>query len=308
VSRIPPPRPDDPGTAQDGTTLDPSTPSPTSAQKHDLAKIRYQADVDLARAEAAADRELEKIEATSDFSLNQAFHQGLMDVEKGSIDRATAGAESVRNAAAAIGVIYTGILGLAFSVGDRPLPARGTIPAFFLGLSIVLATAYMAYLTDPPEETEWPQGGRSVPLNQSERTSAFIRWIGDKVRNRAYVLRTAVTALGFGVAFLPVGFVSLGTTPSPLVSEAQGTEVSIASWPSPPPDIDDPALQQVLYEAQVAEAKEQRAIAQQTTPSESWSNIRVRVVYIAAAASIFLVFLIPLLVGKLSKPGRPSDE
>ena len=299
MSQIPPPRPEPAGVS----TSPPQPPATAEANKHELDKIRYQGDVDLVLAESQADAELAKIEATSDFALNQAFHQGLMDVEKGSIDRALAGAESVRNAAAAVGVIYTGILGLAFSVGDRPLPLRGTIPALFLGLSIVLATAYMAYLTDPPAGTQWPEGARSTLENQRERTAAFIDWVGEKVRNRAYVLQASVAALGFGVAFLPVGFVALGSTP-PGTAVATPSTTSTTTWPSPPEGIADAELRQALYEAQLEEAKDQHAAALRTKPSESFTNVRVQIVYGAAIVALLLVFLIPLLI----KPRKAPPE
>jgi hypothetical protein len=84
----------------------------------DLEKVRYGAELQLHTARAAADQALEKAEADTDFALVKSFHEALLDVSKASITRATTGAESVRTAAAAIGVIYTGVLGLTFSVGE----------------------------------------------------------------------------------------------------------------------------------------------------------------------------------------------
>jgi hypothetical protein len=273
----------------------------------EIEKIRYKAQVDLLLASTQRDHGLERVEAETEFATLRAFHDALVDVSKASIARATSGAESVRTAAGAIGVIYTGILGLSFSVSDNPLPIRGLIPAVFLGIAIVMATAYLAYPTEPVSSADWPSGGRSTPENLEERTTAFIEWVVGLVTSRGYALRVAVVSLAFGVVFLPVGFLALGSgTP-------QGLAELTPAWPPAPEGVLDPELRATLFEAQVAETAEARGAAIGADPAESWEDWRVRLVYITAALALVLMLLHPLLLRALAPilrrlASKPSDQ
>lgn len=262
----------------------------------ELEKIRYQARVDLAQAEAEADRAKEKVELDTEFGLEKSFQESLIEIAKDSTGRAQSGAEALRNAAAAIGAIYTGILGLAFSVTDRPLPLRGVIPALFLGLSVVMATAYVAIISRPRETTEWPIGGAGFRSDAQERTGSFIKYVAAHVRNNAHMSHAALLALGFGVIFLPVPFLTLGS-PSPNVVPQE--------WPSTPRQVANIELQKILYQAQVAEIAEARRVAGQTQPVETLENGGVRAIYIVGGLGLLLVlavFTLPLLASlRISK-------
>jgi hypothetical protein len=79
----------------------------------------------------------------------------------------------------------------------------------FLGLAIVLATSYLAFLTrgdrtdPPPTSGDWETG-------QINRLNAFILWTAESVYRRAFLLRASVVSLGIGVALLPVPFIQAG--------------------------------------------------------------------------------------------------
>lgn len=85
----------------------------------------------------------------------QDLNSAYLDVAKEQIGRSQARATFVAQAAAAIGTVYTAILGLAFGFihgSERPVPATGIIPAIFIGLALVLAGAYAcsSYIIEKP--------------------------------------------------------------------------------------------------------------------------------------------------------------
>jgi len=82
----------------------------------------------------------------ADASNLAKFHDTMTTLAIGSVDRARAGAELVQKASAALVTLYTGVLALVFSVTNNPLPPRGVLAPVFLGLAVVLSTAYIAYL------------------------------------------------------------------------------------------------------------------------------------------------------------------
>jgi hypothetical protein len=138
-----------------------SWPKPDdSIDEVELNKIKYQAQVDEIAANrrnaldgekrrAEADIALEKADWDAEYQLDAQYHSAVMDVAKAAIERARSGAELVQKSAAAIGTAYAALLALSFSVANNPLPPRGAIPGIFLGLSIVLSTAYVAFITKP---------------------------------------------------------------------------------------------------------------------------------------------------------------
>lgn len=185
-------------------------------------------------------------------AYDQAYYQGLLDLGKGAVDRSRAAAELVQKSAAAIGTLYVGILGVSFSVSNHHLPLRGLVPAFFLGVAIMLSTAYVAYIPDKPGAVTLGPLSTSPPERLQDRLNNFYGVITAMVESKAPLLRAAVLALGFGVIFLPAPFISL----------TGGDAVNPAAqvWPSPPAvtsDQDAP-LQAILYKAQVDEAAARR--------------------------------------------------
>lgn len=200
------------------------------------AQIRLKAELAAAAAERAYERQTEQAETAALVALEQArwdaehalakiFHETVAEVSKGSIDRSRDSAKYVQTAAAAAGVLYTGVLGLAFSVTDDPLPLRGVWAAMFLGLSIALATAYLAFLTKAAPPPMYG-GGNSLADLQLRRTGFLTQWVLATVFHRRWAIRASVLALGFGVAFVPAPFVSAARTPdvpaAPVAPEIPG--------------------------------------------------------------------------------------
>ncbi|WP_328330781.1 hypothetical protein OHA70_09690 [Kribbella sp. NBC_00382] len=250
--------------------------------------------LDADRAEGKADLDADRASAA-------AFSDAIMTVAKGGIDRARASAEFVQKGATAIFALYTGALTLAFSVTDNPLPARGILPSLFLGFAILLATAYLAFLTRGNKVKE-PADASGTPQAQLNRTRTFVAWTNTSVLNRAPLLRCAVVALGIGVVSLPAPFL---TPPShqPVASIVCSTGqekdptsgACLAAWPSVPTGTAaDAPLRQKLYEAQLAEVTASRASARSgatAAPDDtSW-------VIAAAAIGLFLIFVPLLLAG-----------
>jgi hypothetical protein len=272
---------------------------PEGPPEDDLTRAHYQAQLDEHAASEALDRDKNKLEAETEWALTRVFHEALMDVSKASVGGANARAESVRTAAGAIGVIYTGVLGLSFSVSDNPLPLRGVVPALFLGIAMLMATAYIAYPVEPAADTDWPEGGRASAIeNQQERTTAFMKWAAGTVRAGEYALRAAVISLGFGIIFLPVAFVSFQAPQSAV------TGPSTLDWPEPPSLAGDPSLQAILYEAQVSEVAALRRAARDSATPESWDDWRVRGLYITATAALVVIFAHPLFLRRPKRSPR----
>jgi hypothetical protein len=208
------------------------------AAQVEARKLRIQAAIDRAAANHAAD-----------LAQNAAFQQALIDLNKSGFDRARANAETVQRAAGAIGTIYTGVLAVAFSVSSHPLPARGLLPALFLGLAVALSTAYLAYLVrNPPRAPAAAEAGvdpRGL-AGQILRVSALSEAVKRAVHRRGYLMRAAVLALAIGVVTLPVGFVTVPAFSSPAL--AHGPD-----WPAVPTASANADLAKVRYEAEVAE-------------------------------------------------------
>ncbi len=198
----------------------PDPPSPSTV-KDELEKARYQAELDdeLAehRAEEAFDaadaqlrRDLRKTAQAAEDALNQAVHNARLEVAKAEIDRGLGGAEFVRNAAAAIVTLYTGLLGVTYATGENAitLPARGIAPAVLLGLALACATAYAALLNQTPAAAA-PKPHSDLATFQERRLNAFIGWASDIAVGRAHFLHASVFALFFGTLLLPVAFIDI---------------------------------------------------------------------------------------------------
>jgi hypothetical protein len=260
------------------------------------------------RAEQAAVQEAGRAEAKADLDADRAsaaaFGDGIMTVAKGGIDRARASAEFVQKGATAIFALYTGALTLAFSVTDNPLPARGILPSLFLGFAILLATAYLAFLTRGNHVKD-PEDASGTLQAQLNRTRTFVAWTNTSVLNRAPLLRCAVVALGIGVVSLPAPFLtppSHQTVATIVCSSDQEkdptTGTCLAAWPSVPTGTAaDVPLRQKLYEAQLAEVTASRAAARSGATAAPDDT---RWVIGAAAVGLLAIFL-PLLLAGLGK-------
>lgn len=179
----------------------------------ELLKIRRQAEADDEFAQKKEERdhdfEREKLDWSAELELYKLIHEARSKIAADSLTRGLSGAEFVRNAAAAIVTIYTGVLAVAFDVASKKvIPPRGLVPAAFLAVSVALAAAYVAFLSRAPE-IEGPQPSDSLRVIQERRLNKFIDWATGLALQRAWALHAAVVALGLGAATLPLPFVSI---------------------------------------------------------------------------------------------------
>ncbi len=176
----------------------------------DLEKLK--ASLAATAAAVAADVDREKSLHAAFEAQSLAITNAYLDFTKTAIDRARAKAELVQKAAASIGTVYTALLALTFAAsgatGTAALPTRGLVAAFFLGLSIVMATAYVAYVEDIQDPELEPT---SPVLSQMQRLRlvAFINWVGETITLNNYALRLSVICLGLGVFTLPLAYVAV---------------------------------------------------------------------------------------------------
>ncbi len=274
--------------------------------QRDLEKLYRQRDLDsekrteeqkltLDKAEGDALTALEKSRWDAEAELAKIFHQTIADVAKGSIERSRDSAKFVQTASTAVVAVYTGILGLVFSVTDNPLPLRGVYAAVFLGLAIALATAYLAFITKPRAPALYP-GGSSLTEMQLYRTGYLTKWVNATVTNRRWAIRASVLSLAIGVAFIPAAF----------VASARPTKIPAApTVPEIPSEIatavSDEAVE--LFRAQVqgytaANAARNQAIKKSAEKAKSAVNRETRLNDITrglAILGLIVVFFGPLV-------------
>lgn len=237
---------------------DASSPDPSDEMRRiflqsalDLQKMDRQAEIDRAAAQRNSKYELEKAKWSAEYEQGNAYHAAIVAHSTASLDRAIAGAEFVEKAAAAIGVIYAGLLGLVFVADKNPMPARGAIAALFLGLAIALAAAYLAFLKKA-SQVPGRKPASGLRKTQEERTFFYERWVRAGVMSRRYSARAAVIALAVGVMFLPAAFI--GTSPSSTL------EVP-SSAPTPNMDIQDATQRQRVFDEELLTYREQTSAA-----------------------------------------------
>ena len=172
--------------------------------RHTLDNARW--DTYLALKRSREDTAL-AVEST----LLEAVHGGYIAVAQSSLDRAVQRATYVATAAGVIVTLYTTILGLRFSNSSHPaFPARGLIPALFIGGAVAFSTWYMAFLRGTTKWTELLPSGLGGSIAET-RLMDFMEWTFAGVLARAWSLRLSVISLALGLAFLPIGFVTLNT-------------------------------------------------------------------------------------------------
>jgi hypothetical protein len=174
-----------------------------------LAKATADAAIEDEKREATADLEREKADWANEYAQAQAANSAYLDVAKGALDRGSAKASFVQGAATAISGAYAGVLGLSFAIGEgRALPGRGILPAAFLGIAIVFAAAYVAFITRPEDVRVSPSIG-TLPDKQRQRRNSFVRWAGAPMLRRRNLLQASVVSLGVGVGLLPLPYLSI---------------------------------------------------------------------------------------------------
>jgi hypothetical protein len=266
-------------------------PAPLGGRPKDQDKKIWEAKLEVRKKRTDQEIAEAKVELEGDLALEQQYYQAVLDVAKGSIDRARAGAEAVQKAAVAIVALYTGVLGLAFSVAERPLPFRALFAAFLLGLAVVMATAFVAYLPDPREADDKRVAADQELSPADQRAARFIRWSREVALKRRKWLRASVVALGASLFFLPAPFVVIGG------SEVQPAASEI-SWPPEPAEPANLELKKILYTAQVAEAQKE-----ETQPIADEDKATTGFWWGAFFFALLLVLFVPQIGG-----GAPSSS
>lgn len=251
------------------------------AARQAAATAADQAEENGFRSTAAASR-------AADLANLQTFYEGLSTLAIGSVERTVAGAEVVQKASAAIVTLYTGLLGFVFVASDNPLPARGVLAPIFLGLAVVLSTAYLAYVGVAKESTPSPLPAQGVEPKVLARLNATVAAASKVATRRSYLLRSSVIALGVGLVYIALPFLSIGAPPSP---GTPGAAPSTAAWPTPSTGIPD-ALNEIVYEAQVAEVAKAReaanAAAAKSPPVDDTGAL-----FLLGLAGLAVTFLVP---------------
>jgi len=162
-------------------------------------------------AQTAADVARRTAEYANYYTVFQAVQTAYLGAARDSVTNAQSRAQYVVTAAGSIATLYTGLLGLVFGLSSagHELPERGVWAGFFLGLAIVLATFYLAYLIKRPSGA-MTQPSAALRVDAVQRVYDFVAWSRDAVLTRRYFLQCSVISLGVGVAFLPAAFTTLG--------------------------------------------------------------------------------------------------
>lgn len=275
------------------------------AQSVAIAEVNARIAADKATLDAEiADRKREADERSqvvlkredADIASRAAFHAAMVDVAKGTIERARAGAEFVQKGAAAIVGLYTALLGVVFSVADNPMPSRGLVPPVLLSASVVLSTVYLAYLSKagdvaaPTPNTD----RRKAAMN---RTIAFILWTRAGAMNRKHFLHASVIALAFALIALPAPFVDVTPDPAP----ATVAKEAAAGWPQPDTGM-NVELAKILYKAQVTEAAAARAAG---TPAVADDDDSIW--WLGCAIALVVSLVAPRFINRESDSGGDED-
>ncbi len=177
----------------------------------DIAAAAAAAAAAVLRAEEPTTRDDGGVNSERDPSnfakFDDIFASKLMDLASGGVDRSRTVAENVQKAAAAVGTIYTGLLGLAFSVSDRPLNLNTVPPAIFLGLAMALPIAYLAYIKSKVADDKWGPKTIRAP-RRWDQVKYFLNQTNSLILERGAWLRAGVVALLVGVVLIPLAFIT----------------------------------------------------------------------------------------------------
>jgi hypothetical protein len=209
----------------------------------DTAEAVENARIDKARevmeARVDADR-------AAEVALLQSVHDGYIEVCKASLDRSLTRATFLVTAITGVSTVYTTLLGVAYAVGTKQkLPARAMLPVVFLGVALVCAAIYVAFLHGQARERELlPSSvGGDIP---EERLKTFMEWSFAGVLDRAWAIRTAIVAFAIGIMLLPLPFVAVSGFAS-LVLAGVGVALIIlwvtlgeGKWGQSAPGVPDP--------------------------------------------------------------------
>lgn len=247
-----------------------------------------QAENDEAIAWATANRQ-------ADIDNLKSFYDSMSTMAVEGIERARSAAELVQKASAAVVTLYTGTLALVFSVTDNPLPSRGILAPLFLGAAVVLSTAFVAYLGPTSGFQRGPAPAQGLEPKAFQRLNTLIRVSNGIATRRSWCLRASVVALGVGLVYIAVPFISFETeakTPATAVAE---TEEASDEAPWPPIPRGNPALAKILYQAQIDEAVTARGQTVSTVETNDGT-----VLLIGLLLGTALVLIVPSVLSKQS--------
>jgi hypothetical protein len=172
-------------------------------------------DTALAVENARIDKAREVLDARVDTdraaetALLSALHTAYIEICKSSLDRSVKRAEFLTATIGAVATTYTTLLGINYAVANgKPLPERAMLPVIFLGIALLLAAVYVAFLR------KTVTARRLLPTSvggqvAEERLKTFMEWTFAGVLSRTWALRTAIVSFAVGVALLPLPFVAI---------------------------------------------------------------------------------------------------
>lgn len=235
----------------------------------------------------------------ADYASMAAWEGRVYDIAIAGLERAKTAASTVQGASAAIAALYTGALGLVFSVTSSTFPIRGLLSPLFLGIAVVLSTAYLAFLTPATKDRVVPPGGQvTASVNAWTRVNDIGERVDKITQRRAWAMRAAVIALGVGLVCMPAPFLSTASfekTPEPPVPAQP-------SWPAYP-TVDSTErgsvdFGKILYQAQVNEF--QAHLDDKAAPHKGFVE-SIWFVVVVLFVGILLIVLLPI-------PFRRDDD
>lgn len=144
----------------------------------------------------------------AEFNLRFAVQAAYLDVAKTTIDRMLRRAEALGKGAAAIGTVYSSVLGLNFAAGGPKLPAVALLPTAFFAIAVFFVAINLGWVTRSQSVGRPLRWGTS-PVVQHARMAEFVSWVNTTAIGRAWALRTAIVSLALGVFTSPIAFVEI---------------------------------------------------------------------------------------------------
>jgi hypothetical protein len=228
--------------------------------------------------------------------LEKAWVDESLTLARESVDRARSGAETVRNAAAAIATLYTAALTVSFSVTDNPLPPRGLIPLVLLAIAVAFATVYVAYQSRV-QYVQPPTGGDDTPhVRAVGVVRAFVLWTNATVKSKRIFVRAAVVTLALAVPALGAPFISFAGT------ETEETELE--AWPTVPTG--SGSLAAIRYKAVVKEVAGLREEQLSAAPKREGHDVT----WAAVFAAVWILLMVGVAAAELrgKDPDPDADE
>lgn len=245
----------------------------------------------------------------ADIASLAAFHASLTALATGSVERARAGATATVTAASTIATVYAGLLALVFSADGNALPTRALLSPIFFAIAIAAATAYLAFII-PSRTTRRVDETGGWGEKAYKRTQFYLSYVRAIVRRRVWMLQAGVIALAIAILTIAFPFVAPGAEQP----EKPGDTTVAVEWPAPGQSSGDPALDALLYDAQlkqaVATADVKSALAAEAAADEaaaaaakSWMDSST-FFWSALAVGVAVVIFVPSAFTIAGRAGR----